>query len=250
MNYNPNWNNPQQNWNQPPAPTPSPKKNNKTIVIIVVIAVLVVGGLFYLASFLGKKFSQTIGKISESEIHRIEERKEKSNSQTYTDLSILINANANLPDSLKRELTQHLIDLEKMADDAKQLIKEYDKGFADTLSGQNLFSAMNKKWGHAYFIKTGRATTLKNKVMYLKEKAYADLPGQVQDNSVLDILDVYENAGNTPNYMDQFTGWENVHFNQPSIAVNENLSKFKRQISNYEDAILAQYRTYLEEINY
>ena len=185
MNYNQNWNNPQQNWNQPPAPTPPPRKSgNKTTIIIIAIAVCVVGGLFYLASFLGKKFSETIGKVSESTMQRVDSLREYSNTQTYTALFNEINMNQEFSDSMRLALTRNITYLGTLTDDAKALLNKYDDGFDDTLKDQNAFSLLNKKWGNAYFhfnqtslVIRGNLTTLRRQIRSY-EDAVLELYGE------------------------------------------------------------------------
>lgn len=251
MNFNQNWNNPQQNWNQPPAPTPPPRKSgNKTTIIIIAIAVCVVGGLFYLAYFLGKKFSETIGKVSESTIQRVDSLREYSNTQTYTALFNEINMNQEFSDSMRLALTRNIRLLGTLTDDANTLLNKYDDGFDDTLKDQNAFSLLNKKWGNAYFLKTGRATNLKNALLNLREKAFLDLPSEVRDSSILAIIVVYNNEAVIPDYLKNLASWEGLYFNQPSLVIRGNFTTLRRQTRSYEDAVLEGYREYLAKNKY
>ncbi len=250
MNYNQNWNNPQQNWNQPP--TPQPRKNgNKTTIIIVVIVACVVGGCFYLAAFLGKKFSETLGKAGEMNMQRVDSLREYSTAQTYTELFNEINTNQELSDSVKLDLTRNISYLQTLTDDVNALVNKYDDGFGDTLKGQNTFSLIDKKWGNAYFLKTGRAAKLKSSLQNLSESAFIDLPSEVRDSSILPIIVVYDNDdANLPEYLKNLTSWEGLYFNQPTLVIRGNFNTFRKQIRSYEDAVLERYKQYLSQNNY
>ncbi|MEO5645025.1 MAG: hypothetical protein ABIQ40_11060 [Bacteroidia bacterium] len=248
MNDNPSYNNPQQNWNQPPIRKPQPRKRSPWVLIIILISAIAVGGLFYFVASLGKNVSETIGKFSHTSIERMNAVDENSVAKAYTDLADIINANSKLPDSLKSSFTKKLSNMKTLADEAQQLIKKYDSGLDDSINSQGSFSPRDKTMAHCYLIKTGRATNLKNALTKLKTKAFADLPQEVQDSSILDNLHVYANESGDDYKDNQFSNWETLHFNQTSSIVRMNFTKFEKEIQSFEKAIIRKYRDYILEM--
>jgi hypothetical protein len=241
MNYNPNWNNPQQQWNQPPAPKPQPKKSMKWPVIITLIVVGVVGGAISLAVFLGKSMA---GLVERSSRHSMELRKSliapaPASTQDYYSIIDEINSDSLLADSTKVKLTQHLNELRKKANEINELVELYEDGYNDTLPRTRRHDS-EQEIAHAYFIQSGRATNLKQALTELQEETLKNLPDTSQASRFVNILDVYDND-TAPDYLRQSTSWESTRFDQSSFAVRMHLDMIKQQVESFERAILKYY---------
>lgn len=240
MNYNPNWNNPQQQWNQPPAPAPQPKKSMKWPIIITIIVVVVVGGLISLAIFLGRSMGEVMQRTSRMSIQRQKSLEKPASTQDYYNVIDEINSDSLLADSMKVKLTQNLNELRKNVNEINELVELYEDGYNDTLPSTRRHDS-EKKFSHAYFIQSGRAANLKQALTDLQEETLKNLPDTAQASRFINILGVYDND-TAPDYLQQSTSWESTRFDQPAITVRLNLQMIKMEIESFEEAVLKYYR--------
>jgi flagellar basal body-associated protein FliL len=246
MNYNQNFNNPQQNWNQPPAPEPRKPQSPVKWIIISLAIVLALGGLFYLVASLGKKMGSKVGEMTNGIAQREDSLRDEAIAQEYVSLVDEIQMKQTLPDSVKTNLINGLNELKTNAANANDLLKQYASGFNDTMQGRSALAGLNKIYAHNYFIKTGRATNLKNALIKLRDEGFAFFPSAHKDSTLLDAITVYDNERNMPAYLSQLAGWEALHFYQPAITVRLNITLYKKQIRNYASSVQRECRYYLE----
>jgi hypothetical protein len=114
------------------------------------------------------------------------------------------------------------------------------------MQGRSALAGLNKIYAHNYFIKTGRATNLKNALIKLRDEGFAFFPSAHKDSTLLDAITVYDNERNMPAYLSQLAGWEALHFDQPAITVRLNITLYKKQIRNYASSVQRECRYYLE----
>lgn len=235
MNYNPNWNNPQQQY-QPPAPrVPQPPRNNTKVVIIICVgALLLVGGLFYCIAFIGSSLGTAVGSTSEKVKELMETPIDPTNSFYYSSLMQKINSDSAIPADVKTELTGNLNVLKNNMRETRELLKLYEDGFSDTLPDKRKFSSFDKKWAHAYFIASGRSANLQQLLSTLEEQTLSNLPDSTQRSR-------FENLIDKPS-----AGWDEEHFHRSSDIVNVNLASILMQIDGFEKAILRHYDDYID----
>jgi flagellar basal body-associated protein FliL len=243
MDNNQNWNNPQQ-----PLPSPPKRKVNWTIIIVSIV-IVIAGSLFYLASFLGKNFAEVIEKFPKSNTQKLHDLnkplQEISNTEAYYELIDEINSDSLFSDSLKVKLTHDLNTFRKNVDETLDLIELYEDGYNDTLPLKK-DPVVNKKLAHAYFIKTDRASTLKQTLADLKDKAFTDLPDTTQLNDLVNIISIYDNE-TAPAYLKETTSWENTNFHQSASGVRANLNTIRTEVIRFENAVLDRYRRYVHK---
>jgi flagellar basal body-associated protein FliL len=252
MNNNPNWNNPQQQWNRP---TPPPQKKGYGKWIILGAAILIVlSGIVFVAAWLGRKVGTTMGTVvsttsqmvkdlDSSFVDMLDQSLDPANSQACLELIGTINADSTLSDSKKVTMTNNLNQLRISSDEMVEFIKTYRDGFRDTLRTiPQPKSNINNSY--AYFIQTGRASQLKNRLLEYRNQAFSNLPVAQQDSLVLDKLGVYDEKDMALHPW-QTQSWETNYFNKTPADVIITCDNIKRQVSDFERAILEQYKEYL-----
>jgi hypothetical protein len=173
----------------------------------------------------------------------LEDLKDPDNSATSLELIGMINADSTLSDSMKVAMTNNLNLLRINSDRMVELIKTYRDGFRDTLRIiPNPMMDINNSY--TYFIQAGRASQLKDSLLEFRNQTFRNLPAAQQDSLLLDKLGVYdkEDMANNPW---QTESWETNYFNKTPTSVLITCNNMKRQVSDFEGAILEQYRDYL-----
>jgi hypothetical protein len=243
MNYNQNWNNPQQQYHQqsPRAPQP-PRNNTKLVILICGLALLLFGGLFYFVAFVGKTMGSVVGTTSKKvkgldsvfgEI--LNAPFDPTNSFYYSAVINSINADSVMADDEKTKLLNNINTMRKNADKTRQLLKLYEDGFSDTLPDKRKYSSFDKKWANEYFITSGRSASLKESLTVFRDQALNNLPGKTQQGRFETIMDELS------------ADWDNDHFNRSSDIVKVNLNTIRTQLSTFEQSILNHYTDYLDE---
>lgn len=256
MNYNPNWNNPQQQYRQQPPRVPQPPRNNTKLVIILSVAgLLVIGGIFYVAIWAGRTFGSFVGNTSraikettdglDSAFFGSMMESASDKSGRYYEIIEAINLDSTLSDSEKVKLTNNLNALRKKTDEVLDLIELYGDGYNDTLPLKK-DTVTNKKLAYAYFIKTGRAAELKQTLIDFRDKTFADLPDPAQQDKLVNIINVYDNE-TAPAYLKETTSWESSNFHRSAAGVRTNLNTIMRQVISFENAALDCYKLYVKK---
>lgn len=250
MNYNPNWNNPQQQPNRP-----APRNNTKLIVILSVVGLLFIGGIFYVVVWAGKTFGSFVGNTSraikettdglDSAFFGSMMESASDKSGRYYEIIEAINSDSMLTDSEKVKLTNNLNALRKKTDEVLDLIELYGDGYNDTLPLKK-DTVTNKKLAYAYFIQTGRASELKQMLANYRDAMFANLPDASQQAKLENIIGIYDNE-TAPAYLKETTSWENTNFHRSAAGVRTNLNTITRQVISFENAVLNCYRQYLKK---
>ena len=239
MNYDQNF---YQQQNPSPAPR-KPKSNTKWFVLAGIVLAFI-GLLAYGAVQLGKKVGNEINHFTTNTVSYADSMNETANSEAYASLLNEINSDTRIMDSIKNALAQKVTALHERASFSRGLIRKYGNGFQDTMQGQGGLSQFNKIWAHDYFIRTGRATEIKNSLLALRDSTFMELPYSQKDSTLLHKISVYDLNAGTPDYLRTLTSWEAIHYDQPAMTVSINIKTELIQVSNYESALLDIYRNY------
>ncbi|HET6990152.1 MAG TPA: hypothetical protein VFJ43_02465, partial [Bacteroidia bacterium] len=237
MENNPDFYPPQQNWNQPPMP---PQKSNTGWVKWVIIGVAAVGLIAWLivsVASMGKKFGQVINDVSQNKFSKADSLQLSALNTEFDSVYSRIEK-----DSSSREMKFLIDDLKSSSDSVTEILNKNQDGFNDTIGDANAVSRLTQFWSQHYFLKTGRATKLKNMLLSYRENKIHLLPPYAQDSVLLrNYLMIDDVDKILPAYMRKFTGWENINFNQPVMNVNLNFRLIRNQVRNFEMEILIRF---------
>ena len=236
-----------QNFYQQPDQDPSPRepKSNAKWFVIGALILVVLGCLIYGAMQLGKRFGNGISNLTKGPIHYADSVSEQVESDEYASLLADINSNPRINDSTRTAMAENLTRVHERAIAARELIRKYGNGFLDTMEGQSGLSRLNKSWAHNYFIRTGRATEIKNVLLVLRDESFRELPYSQKDSTLLKKIPVYESGKDAPEYLRNLTSWEAIHYDQPAVTVGMNIKTQLLEVRNYENKFLHIYRNYL-----
>jgi hypothetical protein len=243
MNYNQNWNNPQQHYQQQPRAPQPPRNNTKVIVIICVVAALFLGGLLYFVAFIGRTMGSAVGTVSEKakELdsafkNMLDAPFDPNNSFYYAAVFEALDQDSVLADDVKTKMTADINLMRKNADKTRQLLELYEAGFADTLPDKRKYSSFDKAWAHAYFITSGRSANLKESLTIFQDQTLNNLPDSTQRSKFENIMDKLS------------VDWDKDHFNQSSDMVNININTIRTQLTSFERSVLNYYSDYLDKL--
>jgi hypothetical protein len=226
---------PQQNWNQP---TP-PQKSKNGWVKWVIIGVLVIGfftAVFIFISNLGKKFGHAIDEISHNALTKSDSTQLASINTDFDSIYTMLGT-----DSSDAGLKMEIHSFQNNSDSIVSMLNTFQNNFNDSIRGAGALERLTQVLSFNYFIKTGRATKMKNIILAYRETSFHNLPPSEQDSSILSdiLIDVFHNSSS--GFLKKFTQWENMNFNQPVMNVNLNFQMIRSQIRSFEKDILGHY---------
>ncbi len=248
MNNNQNLNTPPQNWNQPSLP---PKKSRGKIkwILIITLGCALLAYVFYQASVFGKKIGKEISKETGATNNVTDSLAIIEREGNYAATLSQIDSTKIMSDSLRADFTSKVNELKSSSSEILAILNQYADGFNDTLKNESILSQLNQQWALHYFIKSGRATKLKNLLLDFQNKSVANLPSEEQEESLLHILAVYNTSKSSNKFISEFASWENVKFGQPAMNVRLNISGIRSNIIRFENAVLEHYKKNLSTVH-
>jgi len=247
MDYNSQFNRQQQaqGW-MPPSMPPEPKKPSRSWIIwVIVIAAVIslVGLVGYKVWKAGSRKGHFINKEASSAMNKLDSTATNTHEEKFQELYGMLGT-----DSASNAIRAKLDALHASTDSLVTLLGAYHDGFQDTMRGAGGLSQFDKSWAHNYFIVTGRATKLKNKLLYYRASSIHNLPADQQDSSLAYIIIIDDLQKSMPGFMKKFTRWEYMYFDQPAMNVNMNLTLIRTEIRSFEGEILQRWENAIKSL--
>ncbi len=223
-----------QNWN---LPQKQPKKNKRWIIWVVVgVAFLfLMGEGIYKISLLGKNIGKQLGNLNDQRLKKADSTSNISNDGEYSILYSKLGT-----DSISIAIRAQTEKLKVETDSMCGLLDKYYNGFRDTI-GETKSMFFDPNFSVQYFIKTGRATFLKKKLLSYRANEFKALPIGQQDSSLLYSLRIVDHPKIGNRLLQNMMSWETLMFQQPSSNAQLALKMLKGNVRAFEKQILLKW---------
>lgn len=224
-------------FNQQPE---KPKSGKAKWFIIGGVVVLFVGTIVFFAIRIGKNLGEKFGNLANTEMVKQDSISVQNNNDSYHRLDSMIAAN---PAGLTYRA--EIDSLKNRTDRIIATFDEYKNGFRDTLTATKAM-AFDTRVSNLYFIKSGRAHTLKINLTKYRNHSVSDMADPSNAETYKTMLMIDEMSKSAPGMLKKFLDWENLYFNQPPQTVMTNTTMLKTQVRSFESALLAFYEAQLK----
>lgn len=144
-------------------------------------------------------------------------------------------------DSVYLDIQNRVTRLRQNTEAIREMIALTKDSFAAFLPDSSTLTMLNKGWSEKYFIKSGRAKTIKRNIETYVVIINEDMPEGMEKDSLsfFSVTAIMQNSA--PDMLKNMLSWEKMMFEQPPTSVYTNLKIILRDIDTFEYDVLEKY---------
>lgn len=221
---------------QPPQP---PQRSSRRRIIWGIVILAVAGLLIFLIGRivkLGENMGEKMAKGSKEAFRVMDSLMSvQQDTAKYNRLYAQLDEDTATADARKK-----LEHFQQLSDGLYQELADLTRRYKDTIESAKVNRLFDKRVSNYFFIRSGRATQLKQHLIDYRRQAILGLPPGA-DTTQLMVFVMIEESKDMPAMLRKLMKWETINFDQPPQTVFANLDRIRWEVTMFESSVLESY---------